>query len=143
MEHNEKLIQLLEDVKKSNRQQAVYAKLHFVFSLIAVICCVIALVCVLQIVPVVRDIALQAESVISNLETVTADLAKSDLINIVADMESLVSNVDGLVSASQAGVTQALEKINGIDFDALNGAIDDLSDVIEPIANFFNRYRLG
>ena len=80
---------------------------------------------------------------ISNLESVTADLAKSDLLNIVADMESLVGNVDGLVSTSQAGVEQALSKINGIDFDALNKAIGDLSDVIEPIANFFNRYRLG
>ena len=143
METEQKMIQLLEDMKKSNRQQTICAKLQLVFSLIAAVCCIIALVSVLKVLPVIQRIATEAETVISNLETVTTELAESDLLSIVADMESLVENVDGLISTSQAGVEQTLQKINGIDFDALNTAIGDLSDVIEPIAKFFNRYKLG
>ena len=143
MENNDKMIQLLEDIKKANRQQALFSKLQFVFAAIAVLCCVIMLCSVLKVLPMIQDIATEAETMISNLETVTADLAKSDLLSIVEDMDDLVGNVDGLVKTSQSGVEQALQKINGIDFDALNEAIDDLSDVIEPIAKFFNKYKLG
>jgi hypothetical protein len=61
---------------------------------------------------------------------------------MVENVDALVSNVDGLVAISQEGVEQAMEKLNGIDFEALNQAIQDLSDVIEPIANFFNTFKL-
>lgn len=143
MDQEQRVVQLLESIEKTNRKRTVYARLQFIFSIIAVLCCVAILVSVLQVIPVVLDIADEAESVISNLESVTEDLAKSDLLSMVEDMETLVANVDGLVSTSQTGVEQALQKINGIDFDALNGAIKDLSDVIEPIAKFFNKYRIG
>ena len=143
MDQEQRVVQLLESIEKTNRKRTVYARLQFIFSIIAVLCCVAILVSVLQVIPVVLDIAAEAESVISNLESVTEDLAKSELLGIVEDMETLVANVDGLVSTSQSGVEQALQKINGIDFDALNGAIKDLSDVIEPIAKFFNKYRIG
>lgn len=141
MDNEQKIIKLLEDMEKSNRKQAAYARLQFIFSVVTVLCCVVILISVLKVIPVVQDVASQAVSVISNLEAVTEDLAKSDLLSIVEDMDDLVSNVDGLVTTSQAGVEQALQKINSIDFDSLNGAIKDLSDVIEPIAKFFNRNR--
>lgn len=143
MDNEQKVIKLLEDLEKSSRRQTAYARMQFIFSAIAVLICVIVLISVLQVLPVIQNIATKAEYVISNLESVTADLAKSDLLSIVDDMDELVGSVDSLVSTSQLGVEQALQKINGIDFETLNGAIEDLSDVIEPIAKFFNRYKLG
>ena len=89
-----------------------------------------------------KNAAQQAETVLANLETVTAELAESDLSGMVENVDALVSNVDGLVSTSQDGVEQTIAKLNGIDFEALNQAIQDLSDVIEPIANFFNTFKL-
>ena len=79
--------------------------------------------------------------VLSNLETVTSELADSNLSSMVENVDALVENVDGLVSTSQSGVEQTIEKINAIDFEALNAAIKDLSDVIEPIAKFFNTFK--
>ena len=55
----------------------------------------------------------------------------------------MVNNVDGLVTTSQEGIEQAMEKINAIDIEALNQAIQDLSDVINPISTFFNKFRVG
>ena len=62
---------------------------------------------------------------------------------MVENIDALVSNVDDLVNTSQTGVEQAIQKINAVNFDTLNEAIKDLSDVIEPIAKFFNSFKFG
>lgn len=141
MDENQKMMDLLERMEKANRKQVAYARLQFIFSSVAAICCAVLLLTGLKILPQLQDAAVQAETVLSNLETVTTELAKSDLSGMVENMDALVTNVDGLVGTSQAGVEQTMAKINAIDFEALNDAIQDLSDVIEPIAKFFNTFK--
>lgn len=141
MDNNQKLMDLLEQMEKANRKQVAYARLQFVFSVIAAICCILLLLAGVKILPQLQEAALQAETVLTNLETVTTELAQADLIGMVENVDALVTNVDGLVGTSQVGVEQAMAKINAIDFDALNDAIKDLSDVIEPIAKFFNTFK--
>lgn len=134
MEMNSEMQIYLEKLEKSNRQQVRCARLQLLFSVLAAVCCFLLLLTVAKIVPDIKElsneisgIAVQAESVLTNLETVTQELA-------AADLEGLVSNVDGLVSASQQGVESALGKINAIDIEALNKAIEDLAKVVEPLA---------
>ena len=141
MENTQKLMDLLEQMEKANRKQVAYARLQFVFSVIAAICCILLLLAGVKVLPQLQEAALQAETVLTNLETVTTELAQADLIGMVENVDALVTNVDGLVGTSQEGVEQTMAKINAIDFDALNDAIKDLSDVIEPIAKFFNTFK--
>ena len=141
MDNNQKLMDLLEQMEKENRKQVAYARLQFVFSVIAAICCILLLLAGVKVLPQLQEAALQAETVLTNLETVTTELAQADLIGMVENVDALVTNVDGLVGTSQEGVEQTMAKINAIDFDALNDAIKDLSDVIEPIAKFFNTFK--
>lgn len=141
MDNNQKLMDLLEQMEKANRKQVAYARLQFIFSVIAAICCILLLFAGVKILPQLQEAALQAETVLTNLETVTTELAQADLIGMVENVDALVTNVDGLVGTSQEGVEQTMAKINAIDFDALNDAIQDLSDVIEPIAKFFNTFK--
>lgn len=141
MDNNQKLMDLLEQMEKANRKQVAYARLQFIFSVIAAICCILLLLAGVKVLPQLQEAALQAETVLTNLETVTTELAQADLIGMVENVDALVTNVDGLVGTSQVGVEQAMAKINAIDFDALNDAIKDLSDVIEPIAKFFNTFK--
>ena len=141
MENTQKLMDLLEQMEKANRKQVAYARLQFVFSVIAAICCILLLLAGVKVLPQLQEAALQAETVLTNLETVTTELAQADLIGMVENVDALVTNVDGLVGTSQVGVEQTMAKINAIDFDALNDAIKDLSDVIEPIAKFFNTFK--
>ena len=141
MENNQKLMDLLEQMDKANRKQVAYARLQFIFSVIAAICCILLLLAGVKVLPQLQEAALQAETVLTNLETVTTELAQADLIGMVENVDALVTNVDGLVGTSQEGVEQTMAKINAIDFDALNDAIKDLSDVIEPIAKFFNTFK--
>ena len=136
MENNQKLLELLERMEKANRKQVIYARLQFVFSIVAALCCVVLVLAGMQVLPALQETAAQAETVLGNLETVTEELAN-------ADIGGMVKNVDSLVTTSQTGVEQTMSKINAIDFEALNDAIQDLSDVIEPIAKFFNTFRIG
>ena len=134
MENNPEIREWMDKLEKSNRQQVRSARLQCFFSFLAAVCCLLLLLTVAKIVPDIKElsgeisgIALQAESVLTNLETVTQELA-------AADLEGLVTDVDGLVSVSQAGVENAVEKMNAIDIETLNKAIEDLAKIVEPLA---------
>lgn len=143
MDKDQRLIELLERMEDASRKQVLYARVQCIFSVVAAICCAMLLLAGMNVLPRLQEAAAQAETVLSNLETVTAELAQSDLSGMVENVDVLVGNVDSLVSTSQAGVEQAIEKLNAIDIDALNAAIQDLSDVIEPIAKFFKTFKIG
>ena len=143
METDMKLVELLERMEQTNKKQVFYARLQFLFTVVAALCCVVLLLSGMSVLPKLQETAVQAEAVLTNLETVTTELANVDLNSMVQNVDALVTDVDGLVGTSQVGVEQAMEKLNAIDFDALNDAIKDLSDVIDPIARFFNKYKIG
>ena len=134
MEEKQELQELLKRLDESNRQQAKYARWQCILSVAAAVCCVGLFVLVWQLMPQVQELTGQMETVLTNLETVTAQLAGMDL-------GEMVRNVDDLVVTSQAGVEETMAKLNSIDFDELNRAIGNLSDVVEPMAKFFNVFR--
>lgn len=134
MEMNPEMQVYLEKLEKSNRQQVRSARLQCFFSFLAAVCCLLLLLTVAKIVPDIKElsneisgIAVKADTVLTNLETVTRELA-------AADLEGLVTDVNGLVSTSQEGLEGALEKMNAIDLDTLNKAIEDLAKIVEPLA---------
>lgn len=148
MMQEEKLTGLLEEIKKGNDKQILYARMQCIFSVIAALCCLIVLIVGLKILPDLQTAVAQAETVLTNLESVTTELAKTDLGNMVENVDSLVKNVDSLIQdvgklvhTSQDGVEQTMGKIDAIDFETLNKAIENLSKVIEPIAKFFNVFK--
>lgn len=144
MEEKNELQKLLEKLEDTSRKQVRYARLQFLFSLVAAVCCALLLIAVIKYIPQLQDLTIQikemagqlqglasqAETVMTNLETVSHALAE-------ADLSTMVSNVNSLVVSSQDGVKQTMEKLNTIDFDALNQAISNLSAVVEPLAKFF------
>lgn len=140
MDANREILKMMERLEKSNRQKVKYVKLQCLFSFVAAISCLTILIGLLVFVPRIQrlvdqaeGLAKQADTVLTNWETVTEKLAG-------VDYESMVSDVNSLVESSQTGVEQALDKINSIDIDTLNKAIKNLSDIIEPISDFFNKF---
>ena len=134
MEDKKDMQELLERLDQSNRQQAKYARWQCIFSVAAAVCCVGLFVLVYHLMPEVRSLSNQMETVLTNLELVTDQLAGMDL-------GSMVRNVDDLVVTTQEGVEQTMNRLNSIDFETLNQAIKNLSDVVEPLAKFFNTFR--
>ena len=143
MESDQKLLELLEQIKVTSHKQVFYSRLQFIFTVITAVACITLLLVFVKVLPQLDEIVLQTETVLDNLETVTTELANSDISGMVENMDTLVKNVDDLVSTSQSGVEQTIKKLNAIDFDALNRAIKDLSDVVEPIAKFFKTFKFG
>ena len=76
----------------------------------------------------------QTQTVLDNLESTTQQLAALDLAQMVA-------NVDTLVVSGQQSLEQSMDKLNSIDFDTLNQAIQDLSNVIQPLARLSGMFR--
>ncbi|MBE6990509.1 MAG: hypothetical protein E7426_07180 [Ruminococcaceae bacterium] len=51
-------------------------------------------------------------------------------------VDTFVAGANKMISDNTDTVTEAVTKLNGLDFDALNRAIQDLSDAVEPLAKF-------
>lgn len=134
MEEKQELKEVLDRLDRSNRQQAKFAKWQCIFSVAAAISCVGLFVLVRSLMPQLQSLTVQMDTVLNNLEIVTDQLAGMDL-------GSMVQNVDELVITSQAGVEQAMEQLNAIDFETLNKAIEDLAAVVEPLAKFFHVFK--
>jgi len=134
---------------EENRKQTAYARWQCIFTAVAAACCLGVFAVVLSVLPQIRGAVGQLETVLTdleavtgtldgeldtiltNLDTVTRELAQADLTGMVAD-------VDSFVTTGQGAVEQVTEKLDIIDFETLNRAIEDLADVVEPLARFFN-----
>lgn len=129
--------EILERLEKSNRQQVKYARLQSILAVLAALCFIALVVVVGSIVPELMNFAAEAEAlleqaevVLTNLEDVTGELAQVEFTKMIDDVNSLVES-------SQEGLEQTLEKINSIDIEKLNEAIDGLAKVIKPLTDFF------
>lgn len=129
--------EILERLDKSNRQQVRYARLQSILAILAALCFIALVFVAGSIVPKLMDftaeaegLLAQAEVVLTNLEDVTSELAQLEYTKMIDD-------VNGLVASSQEGLEQTLEKVNSIDIEKLNEAIDGLAKVVEPLTRFF------
>ena len=131
MDHNQEMLELLRKIEKSNRQKNVTNVILCVFMLAAAASCVFIGLMVFRLMPQVNGLLVQLETVLTDLEQTTGQLAALDL-------ESMVTNMDSLAVYAQESLQQTMEKLDTIDFETLNRAIRNLSDVVEPLAKFFN-----
>lgn len=136
MNQQNELQLILERLEKNSRRQLLHARLQTLFSIICTLCCGILVLKLLQFIPQLENLIVQAEILLEDLDTVTKSLAQLDL-------SLMVENINELVTTSQSGVEEALEKINEIDFDTLNQAVEDLSKVVKPLADFAKKLSLG
>ncbi len=134
MEENRELLALLQKIEKHNRQQLWVTRMLCLGLLAAVLVCAFVFVQLFPMLSQVDGILEQAQSVLGDLEETTKALAQ-------ADLGGMVKNVDTLVRTGQESLDATMEKLNSIDFDALNSAIANLSAVVDPLAKFFNVFR--
>lgn len=124
----------MKRMEESNAAQARYAKKQYHMSMITALASIIILAIV--ILGAVRLNALYADlqKTMRNIETVSSELAK-------ADIDGMIKDVEGLVDSSQSGLNDAIQKIDLIDIETLNKAILDLSNVVDPLSQFFSQFK--
>lgn len=92
----------------------------------------VVLITVLAAAPRIGSVLGRAEQAASSLEQVSRQLEQ-------ADIPGLLEEVDGLVSQSTDTAEAAMGKIEELDVASLNKAIEDLKNLIDPLARLFGR----
>ena len=141
MEDNKQILELMQKMERSSRQQVRLGWILCALLLVLVVCCGALLITVSSLLPQVETALVQftqvmgqMEGLIADLETVTGTLAQ-------ADLSTMVENVDQLVQTAQQSLALITDKLNTIDFTTLNKAISDLAAVVEPLAKIPSLFR--
>ncbi len=124
---------VLEEIRKFSQKQVVWQRLSSLCILGALICIVVVLFIV---VPRVLETLDHINSVAAKVET---SLENVDVM--VNEMTDASKNLNQLVGENSTSLTDAIDKMAGVDYDGLNQAIQDLQDAVGPMASFFNRFR--
>ena len=137
MEENKELLELLKKIDASNRKQLLYTRIQCIAAVVAVACFAGIYFLIKDFLPQISAIITQIpgvvgqmEVVLGNLEVVTTELAE-------VDFAGMIDGVNALVATGQTSLAETVEKLNAIDFEALNKAIATLTEVIDPLAKFF------
>ena len=134
MEHNQEMLELLRKIEKSNRQKNVTNVILCVFMLAAAVSCIFIGLMIFRLMPQIHGLLTRMDMVMTDLEQTARSLAALDL-------EAMADNVNSLAVYAQESLHQTMEKLNTIDFETLNKAIEDLAKVIEPLANLVDKFR--
>lgn len=134
MEENKETLELLRKIERSSRMQTYSGYVHTGLMLVCAVCMAVLVVMVFRLMPQINEILAQAQHAFNQVGTVLDYLEQTSYQLSQVDLQGMVSNVDGLVTTGQQSLEASMEKLNGVDFEALNKAIKDLEAVIEPLA---------
>ncbi|MGN0158116.1 MAG: hypothetical protein ACI39W_03095 [Brotaphodocola sp.] len=129
---------MMERIEASNAGQEKYARKQYRMSQITALASILVLAVVLYtavvLIPKVNVTYQNMQLILENMKVITTELAE-------ADLNQMIEDVDQLVVSSETNINEAMEKINAIDIEKLNAAIEGLSEVVEPFAKFFGKFR--
>ena len=84
---------------------------------------------------------LDVEGMVAAANEVTRTLEETDLAGIAENVDALVLRARDSLTTAEETLAQASEKLDALDVDALNQAIEDLKKAIEPLAVFVGRFK--
>ena len=134
MEENKETLELLRKIERSSRMQTYSGYVRTGLMLVCAVCMAVLVVMVFRLMPQINEILAQAQHAFNQVGTVLDYLEQTSYQLSQVDLQGMVSNVDGLVTTGQQSLEASMEKLNGVDFEALNKAIKDWAAVIEPLA---------
>ena len=90
----------------------------------------------------VTNAAASVEEAAASIEGVTSSLdeLRQSAQTSLESAQALSSSASQMIEDNTKNVSEALENFNSIDFEKLNQAIQDLSDVVKPLAQFFSAF---
>lgn len=131
---------LLEELVNNSQKQLFYERVRTVAALVIAVSIVMGIVLVvpkaLVTVQKANDIMEQASETI-----ILANAAIESVTSMSESITTMGDNMDTFITDNSETMTEVMEKIEGIDFEGLNSAIKDLGDVVEPLANFFGKFK--
>ena len=147
MENSKSTDELLEEILKYQKRSSRITRIAAIAVLF--IACVFAVALAL-IIPKVVNILDNATETLEEVDELIADTGDiMDDLNdmtievnaVISDAGVLIDNSNSMVEDNTDAITETVQELNQVDFETLNQAINDLSDVVEPLANFFNKFQ--
>ena len=124
MTEHELLVELLRSQKQEARSRKISAIVNTALLALLLGCALIAL-------PRLQALAVQAGDTLSDLQLTITQAQQS-----LRAIDSLANDVDQLVGDNTEAVSQSLQKLSEVDLDGLNAAIKNLSQILQPMADF-------
>ena len=135
MEENKETLELLRKIEKNSRMQTYSGYARTALVLVCAVCMVVLTCAVMKLMPQINEILGQAKGAVAQVGTVLNYLEQTSSQLAQVDYAGMVSGVEGLVTTGQQSLEATMDKLNSIDFEALNKAIKDLSAVTQSLAN--------
>lgn len=131
--------ELLTELVKNSQKQLFHQRVR---TMIAVVLAGVIVICMIAVVPVVLRTVTQANEIMTQAsETITlANTAIESITEMSESITEMGDNMDTFITENAESVATVMEKIEAVDFEGLNSAIEDLGAVIEPLANFFKKF---
>lgn len=132
--------ELLKELVANSKKQLFYSRIAAFAALAAA---AVLIICLIRIVPPVLKTVNQVNDIMVQVsETIElADTAIENVTQMSLAITDMGNNMDTFITENAESVEQIMQKLDQIDFEGLNSAIKDLGDVVEPLANFFGRFR--
>ena len=128
----DKMLELLEELKRNSQKKLMYQRISTVLILVFVLA-------VLALVPTAFSTLNSAKIALDHMDTAITEMetALDSVEDLADDAGTAITNAETAITSAQT----ALEKIGEIDIETLNQAIKDLSDVVEPMSDFFGMFK--
>ena len=137
---SESMEELLRQILEADRKEVKYAKRASIFAFgLFVILLVAAVVIVPKVIETLTNIdtiVIQAGSTIEEAGT-----ALDNINEMSGSITQTSENMNPMLTDNSESLTDAVEKMNNIDFEGLNQAISDLQDAVGPFASFMNKFK--
>ena len=140
VKNSESVEELLKQILEADKKEVKYAK-RAAFFMMGVF--VVFLVAAVIVIPkVVETLSYVNNTVIAAGETLKgADEAIVNINQMSTSITKTSDNMNSMLTDNSQALTDAVEKMNSIDFDGLNSAIKDLQDAVGPFAGFMNKFK--
>lgn len=141
MENNTEILSAINDLLEVNRrQQSLLEKQTRVIRILGVLfaCLVLsAVIFLVTLLPRLSKTIDELNAVALNSQQITQELSQADLDGVINSLTDTLNSVQDLVDANSDTVAESLKKLETLDIDTLNQAIDSLYQVVNPLARLF------
>ena len=136
----ESVEEMIRRIDKNIAKQTRYARLRFYSSLLGIAVVIVALLAVgMKVFPLLD----QVSGTLTQVSTTIDSMKLGDMAKSVTDLATTgtagINDALKQVDSAMDGVSSAIQVIEGLNIDGLNGGIEKLNEVLEPMAKFFGR----
>ena len=136
MENNNETLDYLKQIRDLNKKRLMWSRVTALLMALFVVLVACVIPAVLNTLKVAEDTMLTANDTLEQAQEIMTDMTST-----IDTMETTLESVTKLVNDSSESLVAAFDNINSIDFEGLNKAIENLGNVVEPLSNFFKKFR--